>query len=68
MVSASESVRVVRVGNIRIDYRVEKLLKALLDMSDAVDIKSWKHLRHNCQEMAVAMGWFKGNDGKWRRE
>jgi hypothetical protein len=68
VISASENVRVVRLGNVRYDWRVEKLVRDLLKTLDAKDMAEWKLRKGKALFYAEELGWHRNNLGNWERE
>ena len=68
VIREGESTRVIRLGSVRYDWRVEKLVRVLLKTLDAKDVASWKERKAGALELAGELGWQKNNLGKWERE
>jgi hypothetical protein len=68
VLSASENTRVVRLGNIRYDYRVEKFVAFLLDTVTSRDAREFKRKRKMAVAQAIDLGWKMGDNCHWRRE
>jgi len=60
--------RLVRLGNVRYDYRVEALVRQLLKTLDSKDVKEWKARKESAVKSARELGWEKNNLGNWERE
>jgi hypothetical protein len=68
IISASENTRVVRLGGVRYDWRVEKFIRELLKTLDAKDYKTWGERRRAAYASAEELGWRRNDLGNWERE
>jgi len=68
VISKGETSRVIRLGAVRYDWRVEKLVRELLKTLDVRDVKEWKARKENAIASARELGWEKNNLGNWERE
>jgi hypothetical protein len=68
VVSASENVRVVRLGGVRYDWRVERLVRELLRTLDSANVTIWKARKAAVIASAQELGWHRNDLGTWERE
>lgn len=68
VITKGESTRVIRLGSVRYDWRVEKLVRDLLKTLDARNYSEWTDRRKLALVLAEELGWAKNNLGNWERE
>jgi hypothetical protein len=68
VISKGETSRVIRLGTVRYDWRVEKLVRQLLKTLDSGDLKTWKARKEEALACARELGWERNNLGNWERE
>jgi hypothetical protein len=68
VISSTENTRVIRLGAVRVDYRVEKLVRQLLKCSESRNLEEWKARRQQAWDLAHELGWNRNDLGNWERE
>lgn len=68
IVSAGEHTRVVRLGSVRYDWRVERFCRELLKTLDSKNYTEWTDRKKVALASAEDLGWKRNGLGVWERE